>query len=131
MTRSQSKRFSAVPTSASPRFTLTFVTKTICSSAEYMTFFTGLMHDGSPCSRAVREDLLVQHTNFRIDQHRQQGEVRKPANGRVIHEHLHEALSEMISDDLKKSLLRGQSRTSGVPLELLVEYIASTFILVL
>jgi hypothetical protein len=37
----------------------------------------------------------------------------------------------MISDDLKKSLLRGQSRTSGVPLELLVEYIASTFILVL
>jgi AcrR family transcriptional regulator len=66
-----------------------------------------------------------------LDQHRQRGEVRKRANGRVIHEHLQEVLSEMISDDLKKSIPRRQSGTSRVPLELLVEYIASTFILVL
>jgi AcrR family transcriptional regulator len=66
-----------------------------------------------------------------LDQQRQRGEVRKRANGRVIHEHLHEVLSKMISDDLKKSLPRGQGRPRGVPPGLLVEYIASTFILVL
>ena len=51
------------------------------------------------------------------------------ARGRaVIHAHLQKVLGELIADDVRRGLQRGRK---GVPQDLLVQYVASTFILVL
>jgi hypothetical protein len=49
----------------------------------------------------------------------------------IIHEHLRKVLAEQIANDLGK-IFHSRRRTLGqVPLDLLVQYIASTFVLVL
>ena len=49
----------------------------------------------------------------------------------ILHEHLQKVLAELIADDVRKDL-QGRRKTAGqIPPELLVEYVASTFILVL
>jgi AcrR family transcriptional regulator len=59
------------------------------------------------------------------------GEARMGAKGRaVIHEHLQRVLAEMIADEVRKDA-QGRRKTAGpVPTDLLVQYVASTFILV-
>lgn len=49
----------------------------------------------------------------------------------IIHEHLQKVVAELIADDVRKDFL-GRRKTAGqVPPDLLVQYVASTFILVL
>ena len=49
----------------------------------------------------------------------------------VVHEHLRRILAEQIADDLKRHF-RGRQRSAGqIPPELLAQYVAGTFILVL
>jgi AcrR family transcriptional regulator len=67
-----------------------------------------------------------------IHRHRQAGAPGMGARGRtIIHEHLQRVLAGLIADDVGDAI-RGRRRTAGqIPSELLVQYIASTFVLVL
>lgn len=49
----------------------------------------------------------------------------------VVHEHLRRILAEQIADDLKRHFRARQRGAGQIPLELLAQYVASTFILVL
>lgn len=67
-----------------------------------------------------------------IYQHRKTGTAKMGTRGRaIIHEHLQRVIAELITDDVRK-YLQGRRKTAGqIPPELLVQYLASTFILVL
>jgi AcrR family transcriptional regulator len=67
-----------------------------------------------------------------LDQLRHAGELKLGSRGRaVLHGHLHKVLAVLIAEDVKKSF-RGRRKAVGqIPLDLLVQYIDSTFILVL
>ena len=66
------------------------------------------------------------------DRHRRAGELRLGRRGRaILHEHLQKVLAEMIAEEVRKNH-QGRRKTSGrLPTDLLVQYVASTFILVL
>jgi AcrR family transcriptional regulator len=66
------------------------------------------------------------------DQHRHTGEARMGARGRaIIHAHLQRVLAELIAGDVREDL-QGRRKTAGqTPPDLLVQYVASTFCLVL
>ena len=66
-----------------------------------------------------------------IQQHRA-GEARMGAKGRaIIHEHLQRVLAKLIMEEVRKDL-QGRRGTAGqISPDLLVQYVASTFILVL
>jgi hypothetical protein len=54
------------------------------------------------------------------------------ARGRaVIHEHLQKVLADLIAAEVKKDLPSHRKMAGQIPSDLLVQYIASTFILVL
>ena len=60
------------------------------------------------------------------------GKAQIGARGRaVIHEHLQEVLAELIADVARKEFQGRRKMAGRVPLDLLVPYVASTFILVL
>jgi AcrR family transcriptional regulator len=66
-----------------------------------------------------------------IGHHRHPGEARIGPKGRaILHAHLQQALARRIAEEVKKDLV---SRKAGgsIPRDLLVQYVASTFILVL
>jgi hypothetical protein len=67
-----------------------------------------------------------------IHRHRQAGAAGMGTRGRaVIHEHLQKILARLIADDVGKAL-QGRRKAAGqIPPDLLVQYIASTFVLVL
>lgn len=67
-----------------------------------------------------------------VDAHRHTSGARMGMRGRaIIHEHLRRVLAELIAEHVKKAS-HGRRRASGrIPSDLLVSYIASTFILVL
>jgi len=67
-----------------------------------------------------------------VYQHRRAGEDKMGARGRaILHGHLQRVLAELIADNLGKDF-QGRRKTAGrIPPELLVQYVASTFILVL
>ena len=67
-----------------------------------------------------------------IHRHRQAGAAGMGTRGRaIIHEHLQKVLAELIADDIGGPF-RGRRKTGGqIPSELLVQYVASTFVLVL
>jgi AcrR family transcriptional regulator len=67
-----------------------------------------------------------------IQVHRQAGAPGMGSRGRaIIHEHLQRVLAGLIADDMRKTI-RSRVKTVGhIPAELLVSYIASTFVLVL
>jgi AcrR family transcriptional regulator len=67
-----------------------------------------------------------------VDAHRHTSDARMGMRGRaIIHEHLRKVVAELIADHVKKAS-QGRRRTSGrIPPDLLVSFIASTFILVL
>jgi AcrR family transcriptional regulator len=67
-----------------------------------------------------------------IHRHRITGSAKMGARGRaVVHEHLQKVLAELIAADVKKDI-QSQRKTAGqIPPDLLVQHVASTFILVL
>jgi AcrR family transcriptional regulator len=67
-----------------------------------------------------------------LDQLRHAGELKLGPRGRtVLHGHLQKVLAGLIAEDVRKSF-RGRRKAVGqIPLDLLVRYIDSTFILVL
>jgi AcrR family transcriptional regulator len=67
-----------------------------------------------------------------LDQLRGAGELKLGPKGReVLHEHLQRVLAGLIAEHVKKSLRRRGKTAGQIPLDLLVQYIDSTFILVL
>lgn len=57
--------------------------------------------------------------------------VKTGARGRaIIHEDIRKVLAGMIADDIRKELAH-RKKTGEIPADLLVQYLASTFILVL
>jgi AcrR family transcriptional regulator len=67
-----------------------------------------------------------------ISQHRLAGRVKIGVRGRtVIHEHLKKVLAALIVRDVKESFKARRNTTASIPLDLFVQYVASTFILVL
>ena len=67
-----------------------------------------------------------------LDRHRRTAELKLGPRGRtVLHGHLQKVLAELIAKEVRKSHM-GRRETAGrIPPALLVQYIASTFILVL
>jgi AcrR family transcriptional regulator len=67
-----------------------------------------------------------------IHRHRRSGMARMGSRGRaIIHEHLQNVLAKLIVDDVRKDL-QGRRKAAGqISPDLLVQYVASTFILVL
>jgi AcrR family transcriptional regulator len=67
-----------------------------------------------------------------IDHHRRTGEARMGAEGRAhLHDHLRRVLAELIADDLAKGLAGSRKAEGQIPSRVLVEYLSSTFVLVL
>ena len=67
-----------------------------------------------------------------IHRHRQTGSAKMGSRGRaVIHEHLQKVLAELIAAEVKKDLQSRRKTAGQIPSDLLVQYVASTFILVL
>lgn len=66
------------------------------------------------------------------DHHRRHPAVKIGTRGRtILHEHLREALGELIGDDARREFQAWARNGSGFPPALLVHYVTSTFILVL
>ena len=66
-----------------------------------------------------------------IEQHRRTSEAKMGRRGRaIIHEHLQRVLGDLIADDVKKRL-RTRRKPGHIPPDLLIQYVASTFTLVL
>jgi len=85
---------------------------------------TGKKHE-----RIVRFSLPVfEH----IHRHRQAGAAGMGPRGRaIIHEHLQKVIAELIAEDVSKAL-QGRRKAAGqIPQDVLVQYVASTFVLVL
>lgn len=67
-----------------------------------------------------------------INRHRRAGEARIGTRGRaIIHEHLQKVLAELIADDVKKNFQSRRKTAAQIPSDIVVQYVASTFILVL
>ncbi len=84
---------------------------------------------GKKHERVVRFSLPVfEH----IHRHRRAGATGIGARARtILHARLQQVLAELIADDVGKAL-RGRHKAAGhIPSELLVQYVASTFVLVL
>src|SRR5262245_37598699 len=87
-----------------------------------------LPSSGKRCEWVIRFSLpIFEH----IHRHRHAGAATMGIRGRTtIHEHLKKVLVELIDDDMKKLQVQ-RPRPAQVPTDLLVQYVASTFILVL
>jgi AcrR family transcriptional regulator len=83
---------------------------------------------GQKHERITRFSLAVfEH----IHRHRQAGAGGMGTRGRaIVHEHLQKVLAEQIANDVAMVFLRPQ-KARQIPLDLLVQYVASTFVLVL
>ena len=67
-----------------------------------------------------------------LDRHRRSGGLRLGPRGRaVLHAHLQRVLIELITQSVKGNLERKRKTTGPIPQALLVQFVASTFILVL
>jgi AcrR family transcriptional regulator len=68
-----------------------------------------------------------------IDELRRQGQTKIGTRGRgILHEHLQKVLVELIANDAAEALQRPRKTAADrIPPELLIQYIVSTFILVL
>ncbi len=90
---------------------------------------TGLSTSGKSYERIITFSLpIFEH----IHQHRHTSTAKMGTKGRaILHEHLQQVVAELIDDDVRKHF-RGRRKTADqVPVDLLVQYVASTFILVL
>jgi AcrR family transcriptional regulator len=67
-----------------------------------------------------------------IERHRRTGgATMDPRGRRAMHEHLQHAITGLIEDEVRTALRRSRRPASGASAELLVRWIASTFVLVL
>ena len=67
-----------------------------------------------------------------IESHRRTGQATmEPRGRRAVHEHLQHAITELIEDEVRKALRRGSPGACHASPDLLVRWIASTFVLVL
>lgn len=67
-----------------------------------------------------------------IHRHRQAGAAGMGERGRaILHERLQRILADLIADNVRKALQSRRKAAGQIPLDLLVQYIASTFVLVL
>ena len=67
-----------------------------------------------------------------INQNRGSGKVRIGTRGRtIIHEHLQKVLAVLIANDIKEDFKSRRKTAGQIPFDLFVQYVASTFILVL
>ena len=83
---------------------------------------------GKKHERVIRFSLPVfEH----IHRHRQAGAPAMGARGAILHERLQHVLAELIADDVEKVRQGRRKSTGQLPSELIVNYIASTFVLVL
>jgi AcrR family transcriptional regulator len=89
----------------------------------------GLPPSAKPYERIIGFSLpIFEH----INQHRHAGEARIGTRGRaIIHEHLQKVLTELIAEDIKKNPRNRRISAGQVPTDIAVQYVASTFILVL
>lgn len=79
--------------------------------------------------RIIRFSLPVFEHIYR---HRQAGAAEMGARGRaILHEHLQKVLAELIADDVREAVQSRRKSAGQTPPELLVQYVASTFVLVL
>jgi AcrR family transcriptional regulator len=88
-----------------------------------------------PPSQAKRQEKIIWFSLpvfDHIHQHRRSGEDRMGTRGRaIIHEHLRKVLAELIADDVRRELQSRRKTAGQISPDLLVQYVASTFILVL
>jgi AcrR family transcriptional regulator len=67
-----------------------------------------------------------------IHHHRRSGGARMGNRGRaILHEHLQKVLGELMANDVRKNFQSRRKVSGQIPADLLVQYVASTFILVL
>jgi AcrR family transcriptional regulator len=90
---------------------------------------TELPSSAKPYEKIIRFSLPIFEYH---DQHRHTGEGGMGIRGRaIVHGHLQKVLAELIANDVRKDF-QGQRKTaSQIPPELLVQCVASTFIIVL
>ncbi len=86
-----------------------------------------------PSSKRYEEIIRFSLPIFEhLDRHRRSGLAKMGARGRaVLHEHLRKVLAEGIADSVEKDFRDRRNRTRPVPPDLLAQYVASTFVLVL
>src|SRR5882757_6980743 len=96
---------------------------------------TRSVHTTGLPSSAARHDRL---TSFSLpifeyhDQHRHTGKDRMGTKGRaIVHEHLRRVLTRLIADEVVREDRKPRKTGRRLPPALLVQYVASTFILVL
>jgi AcrR family transcriptional regulator len=66
------------------------------------------------------------------DRHRHTGVARMGPKGRaIIHEHLQKVIADLIAEDVRKALQSRRKAACQIPPSVVVQYVASTFILVL
>jgi len=89
----------------------------------------GLPSSANRCEKFIWFSLpIFEH----IHQHPRAGEARIGTRGRaIIHEHLQKVLADLIADAVKKNFQSRRKIAAQIPLDIIVQYIASTFILVL
>lgn len=84
---------------------------------------------GKPYERIIRFSLPIFEHIYR---HRQTSATMMGARGRtIVHEHLQKVVAERIAGDVRKVLPGRRKAANQVPSDLLVQYVASTFILLL
>lgn len=67
-----------------------------------------------------------------VSEHRRPGEARMGVRGRaILHEHLRRVLADMIADQVRDDSRGRAKSTARIPPDLLAQYVASSFILVL
>jgi AcrR family transcriptional regulator len=67
-----------------------------------------------------------------IHQHSHTGSAKMGTRGRaIIHEHLQKVLAQLIADDVRKDFQNRRKTAGQIPPDLIVQFVASTFILVL
>jgi len=90
---------------------------------------TPLASSGERHERIIRFSLpFFEH----IHRHRHTGGARMGTRGRaIIHEHLQKVVAEQIAADVRKECETRRKTIGQIPPDLLVPYVASTFILVL
>lgn len=82
-----------------------------------------------PCDRIVWFSLPI---FTHIETHRRIGGAATGSQGRrVMHQHLQNAITELIEDEVKRALRRSRPTAGHPSPDLLVRWIASTFVLVL
>jgi AcrR family transcriptional regulator len=101
------------------------------------------VQSAAPSPSAKRPERIISfslpifeyHYQHRLEyqhQHGQMGEARMGTRGRaIIHEHLRRVLAELIADDVRKECQVRRKAARQISPDLLVQYVASTFILVL